>query len=272
MATSPPRQPEHPEAPHPSAPSSTLSPEPEPVTRTAPRPVRPVLLAQGWLDLTFLHWPVEPALVAPLLPPGTVPDTIDGVTYVGLVPFRMDRISLGPRPAIPYFGSFAETNVRLYSVDRAGRRGVVFRSLEAARLLPVAVARAAFALPYMWARMRVERLGTAEHPEFRYTTVRRAPGPRGAGGSVHIRVGAPYEADDLADFLTARWGLHVAWHGRTLYLPNEHPPWPLRHAELLAWEDDLLVGAGLPPVSGPPVSVLFSPGVRTRFGPPLRCP
>ena len=38
-------------------------------------------------------------------------------------------------------GSFLETNVRLYSVDEHGRRGVVFRSLEADRLLPVLTAR-----------------------------------------------------------------------------------------------------------------------------------
>ena len=33
-----------------------------------------------------------------------------------------------------------------------------------------------------------------------------------------------------------RWGLHVARFGRTWYLPNAHPPWPLRTAEVLALE------------------------------------
>ncbi|MEU8137140.1 YqjF family protein [Streptodolium elevatio] len=253
-------------------PGAKPGPEPEPVTRSAPRPVRPVVLSQSWLDLTFLHWPVDPAAVAPLLPRGTVPDTFEGRTYVGLVPFRMDRVGIGWGPGIPYLGSFAETNVRLYSVDEAGRRGVVFRSLEAARLVPVLVARGVFGLPYMWARMDVCRLGTRTAPEFRYTTRRRAPRPRGAGGSVHIRVHDRIaDPDPLTDFLTARWGLHVAWHGRTLYLPNTHRRWPLHEAELLHLDDDLITAAGLSAPLDPPVSVLYSPGVRARFGLPVTC-
>jgi len=34
---------------------------------------------------------------------------------------------------LPYLGSFAETNVRLYSTDEAGRHGVLFRSLDCSR-------------------------------------------------------------------------------------------------------------------------------------------
>ena len=85
---------------------------------------------QSWLDLTFVHWPVRPDDVAHLYPPGTRPDVFDGMTYVGLVPFRMGYTKVGTGPALPYFGAFAETNVRLYSVDDAGRHGVLFRSLE----------------------------------------------------------------------------------------------------------------------------------------------
>jgi uncharacterized protein YqjF (DUF2071 family) len=72
----------------------------------------------------------------------------------------------------------------------------------------------------------------------------------------------------LERFLTARWGLHAAWYGRTLYLPNEHPPWPLFRAEPLDLDEDLIVAAGLPAPGAPPVSVLYSPGVPVRFGPP----
>src|SRR6185312_13241902 len=123
----------------------------EPVTPTAPRPIRRTLLSQSWLDLAFLHWAVPPEAVEPLLPAGAAPDVLGGVTYVGLIAFRMHRIGWGGLPGMPYLGSFPETNVRLYSVDAAGRRGVVFRSLEATRLVPVATARSAFRLPYRWA-------------------------------------------------------------------------------------------------------------------------
>jgi uncharacterized protein YqjF (DUF2071 family) len=102
-----------------------------------------------------------------------------------------------------------------------------------------------------------------------YTCRRRWPGPRPAGGSMSVRVGAPLAAPTaLEDFLTARWGLHTRAWGRTLHLPNQHPRWPLHAAELLSLDDSMMTAAGLPPMSGPPVSVLYSPGVPVTFGAP----
>lgn len=228
------------------------------------------LLTQEWRDLTFLHWPAAVSDVAPLLPPGSTPDAIDGVTWVGLVAFQMWRIGLLGTPGLPYFGTFPETNVRLYSVDNEGRRGVVFRSLEASRLAPVLAARSIFRLPYMWSRMSITKSGD----EIAYQTQRRWPTADGRPRSrLRVRVGAPLSAvEPLADFLTARWGLHNRWYGRpqSTYLPNVHPAWPLHHAEVLELDDELIAAAGLPGVSGPPPSVLYSPGVPVWFGPPMR--
>src|SRR3954454_9636583 len=113
----------------------------------------PVMMNQGWRDLTFLHWAVEPGLVAHRMPPGVRPDTLDGATYVGLIPFLMVGAGIGRVSAVPWLGSFLETNVRLYSVDETGRRGIVFLSLDTDRAAVVAGARAGFGLPYRWARM-----------------------------------------------------------------------------------------------------------------------
>ncbi|WNF28663.1 DUF2071 domain-containing protein [Streptomyces sp. C11-1] len=237
---------------------------PEPVSPDPPAaPMRP-LLTQSWLDLAFLHWAVDPADVAPLLPSGTVPDTFDGTTtYVGLVAFRMHRVSGLGLPGIPYLGTFPETNVRLYSVDGRGRRAVVFRSLDASRLIPVLVARAAFRLPYVWSRMDVERSGDT----LTYTSSRRWPGPRGARSRIVVRTGEPIgEPSPLEHFLTARWALHSSFFGRTVHLPNVHPRWPLHRAELVECDEDLVAAGGLPAPAGNPVSVLYSPGVPVRFG------
>ncbi|MEU6082386.1 DUF2071 domain-containing protein [Streptomyces sp. NPDC047108] len=250
----------------------------EPVTATAPHTVRRPITSQWWTDVTFLHWPADPAAVAPLLPRGTRPDLFEGRTYVGLVPFRMERVAIGRRPALPYLGTFAETNVRLYSVDAHGRRGVVFLSLDAARLLPALAGRAGFRLPYRWSSMRISRDGN----RITYTgTRRRIPGARpgtqdrrtggerAASYHVQVEVGAPLdEPTDLETFLTARWALHVDWYGRTLRLPNAHPAWPLHRATVLRLDEDLIVSGGLPAPVGPPCSVLHAPGVPTLFGTP----
>jgi uncharacterized protein YqjF (DUF2071 family) len=245
-------------------------PDAEPLSPTAPRPVRRTVFTQAWRDVTFLHWAVDPARVAPLLPAGTVPDVHDGASYVGLVPFRMRRIGLLGAPGLPYLGTFAETNVRLYSVDGQGRRGVVFASLDADRLLPVLAARWVARLPYVWSRMAVRRDGD----ELRYTSRRRWPRPVRAGdrpppaSEIVVRAGAPLpDPGPLARFLTARWGLHRPGPRGPVYWPNEHPEWPLHRADLLHLAESLVVAAGLEPVDGAPDSVLFSPGVDVRFGP-----
>jgi uncharacterized protein len=238
----------------------------EPVTVEATALAKPRLLRQTWCDLSFLHWAVEPGAVARFFPPGVHPDVFENRTYVGLVPFRMVGSGLPHGPAVPWVGTFQETNVRLYSVDSTGRRGVVFLTLDADRALVVAGARSIFGLPYRWARMR-HRIEGDLHT---YTATLRWPGVS-ARSRVAVRVGGPFEAGPLEQFLTARWGLHVARFGRTWYLPNEHPIWSLRRAELVDFEDDgLLASVGLPELATrPPDHLAFSDGVLARFGMPV---
>ncbi|MEF2978834.1 YqjF family protein [Subtercola sp. YIM 133946] len=233
-----------------------------------PHTVDRPILSQQWRNLTFLHWRIPTDDAASLMPPGVTPDEFDGSSWVGLVPFTLRDTRFGRSPALPFFGTFHETNVRLYARDADGRRGVVFLSLEAERLAAVAGANAAFGLPYVWSQMRVRRSGGT----ITYTS-RRHSTPRGqVDSAVSVRPGAPIgHPDALADFLTARWALFSRHLGRTLYLPNTHQPWSLQHAELLDFSDTLLTRAGLPAVANRmPDSVLFAPGVDARFGPPQR--
>jgi uncharacterized protein YqjF (DUF2071 family) len=232
----------------------------EPVTPVPPRSARPALLRQDWRDVAFLHWVLDPAVAATRLPPGTRPDLLDGHTFAGLVLLRM-RTALAVGPPVPWLGTFGQANVRLYSVDDEGRRGVVFLSLDAGRLLPALTARTA-GLPYSWARVRVRR--REDRCSYR---VDRRPGP--ARASIDLRIGQRRDPGALGLFVTARWGVHHRVPGRTVYGAVEHGPWPLHSADLFDCDTDLLAAAGLPGVSGPPVSVLFSPGVDgVRLGPP----
>nr|WP_308124181.1 DUF2071 domain-containing protein [Mycolicibacterium xanthum] len=228
----------------------------------APPLPRPVLFDQFWAELTFLHWPVEPSAVAHLFPAGTRPDVFDGLTYVALVPFVMRHTRIGTALPLPYFGAFAETNVRLYSVDDAGRHGVLFRSLESQRLAVVPVTRVGLGVPYTWAKMSVTRTGD----RISYVSARRWP-RRGLRSHVTVRVGEPVEPTPLEVWLTARWGAHTRKAGRTWWLPNEHATWPLWGAEVEECADDLVAAAGIA-VAGPRLRALFSPGVHARFGRP----
>jgi uncharacterized protein len=238
------------------------------------------IMSQWWRDVAFLHWPVEPRLLAPLLPRGVRPDEFEGAAWVGLIPFRMVGAGIGRGRPVPHLGTFPETNVRVYSVDDRGHHGVTFLSLEAARLLVVLGARLGFNVPYQWASMRIREDaggGDGVGRVLTYTTRRRTsarvPGVGRPRSRVTVRVGEVVpEPSPLDHFLTARFGLHTAVAGRPLWVPNTHVAWPLRSAELLELDDELVVAAGLGAFARttPPASVLFSDGVRTTFGLPQR--
>ena len=234
----------------------------EAINPTAPPLSGGSVASQRWSHLVFIHWRVDPARVAPLLPAGLRPDTFDGTTWVGLIPFVLDRATVFGSPPVPYLGSFVEVNVRLYAVDELGRRGVVFVTLDASRLAAVLAARALFALPYVWASTTLERPAPLE---FDYRARRHLD--RAASTRIIARATTePVVGDDLADFLTARWALFTAVRGRTIRLRNHHEPWPLVRAELLQLDDTLLASAGFAELAGrTPDSVLYSPGVTTRF-------
>lgn len=227
---------------------------------------------QDWLDVVFVHWKVDVSAVAPLLPAGASPDTmaLDGTddgttTWVGLIGFRFTDTRFPPLGRLGRAGSvgdFVEVNVRVYTRDEQGRRGVAFLSLDAGKLLPTIGARVATGLPYWWAHAAIRKTdGRVGYAMRRHGTHLRS--------TFDVRVGPVVEEPTpLETFLTARWGMHVRRVGATRYWPNEHESWPLHRATLVSLRDDLVAAAGLPfGLSGlEPDSVLYSPGVTTRFG------
>jgi uncharacterized protein YqjF (DUF2071 family) len=94
------------------------------------RPVsesRPFLRAQ-WRHLAMVNYEVDPALLEPLVPAGTVLDRFQDRCYVSLVGFLFLDVRLrGMR--VPFHGRFEEVNLRFYvrrSVAGETRRAVTF--------------------------------------------------------------------------------------------------------------------------------------------------
>jgi uncharacterized protein YqjF (DUF2071 family) len=181
----------------------------------------------------------------------------------------MEKIRPPFAPAIPYLGTFPETNVRTYVIGPDGRPGVWFNSLDISRLLPVIVAQTTYRLPYMWAKMAIDH---AADGKVAYTTKRRWPGPRGVASRLAVRPGrllVDAEIGRLERFLTARWGLWTEMGNRLAYAPVEHPTWPLHTAAVTELEDGLVAAAGYRQPRGTPL-VHYSPGVPVRIGIPRR--
>jgi len=218
-------------------------------------------MRQTWNYVTFLHWPYDPAVVRPLIPRELKLDLFDGTAWVGLVPFLITGLTLPRWPALPWLSRFPETNVRTYVVDRAGRRGVWFFSLDAARLAAVVGARTGYGLPYFWAKMRVRN----DPHHVRYRSRRRLL--RGHSDLTIEKGGLMPEQSERDIFLTARFRLYARWLGRIVCARAEHRQWPLHTARVLRLRDSLVREAGLPQPQGEALAH-FAPRVDVRVGPP----
>jgi uncharacterized protein YqjF (DUF2071 family) len=195
--------------------------------RPWPLPTSRWILFMRWHDLLFLHWPIRPEYLRPLIPPRLELDTFDGWCWIGVVPFQMS----GVRPRhVPVPLALPEINVRTY-VTTANRSGVWFFSLDASSWIAVRVARW-LGLPYYDARIKVNLTGDA----VRYESMRT----HNQGG--HAEFSADYgpTGDDyhaapgtLDHWLTERYCLFAAANpDKVVYGEIHHPPWALQTAEV----------------------------------------
>jgi uncharacterized protein len=244
------------------------------IDRLAPtqRPRQWTVMRQKWRDLLFIHWPIDPQALRPLIPPQLELDLFEGSAYVGLVPFTMTGVRPVGLPAIPWLSRFHETNVRTY-VRLADREpGVWFFNLDAANSIAVLLARRLFHLPYHYARMFLEHESTA-HPLQRasilYAGTRRWPGPLPASYSIRaIPVGPsqPAPVGTLEHFLVERYILFTAWKSRVYQGRVHHAPYPLQSAEVLSFDETLLAANG---IERPEIAPLahFAAGVNVEVFP-----
>ena len=196
--------------------------------RVRQRPQGLPVMRQRWLDLGFLHWAVEPATLAPLIPGDLGLDTWNGRAYIGIVPFTVRGSRPVFLPPIPGLANFHELNLRTY-VHRQGRDpGVWFFSLDAASRLAVWGARMAYKLPYFPADIRMTHgpYGIA------FASHRRGPGGRASFACRYwpTAMASAAEPGTLEFFLAERYLLY-SWDGRSLRTARVwHAPYPLAPA------------------------------------------
>ena len=210
-------------------------------------PARPWLIRQTWRDLLFAHWPVAPSALRPLIPSRLELETFGGDAWVGVVPFELSGLSVRHTPHWLQL-TFLELNVRTY-VTVENKPGVWFFSLDAASLLAVLGARAAYHLPYYWAAMQIsERDGWITYRSQRRggDTARFAGRYRPSGPVFTSPPGS------LESWLTDRYCLYASRAGRILRAEINHPPWPLQPAELEIAENTMASAQGIA-LSGSPI-------------------
>ena len=192
--------------------------------RPWPLPDRPWVQAQTWEALCFLHWPVDPEALRPLVPAPLQLETFAGSAWLGITPFRLSGLRLRGLPPLPLASSFPELNVRTY-VEHGGKAGIWFFSLDAGSRAAVESARRLYRLPYRHARMAIERSGGW----VRFDSAR-------AGGVFSGRyrpAGERFTAEPgtLEHFLAERYCLYAHDRDGLRRAEIHHPPWPLQPAE-----------------------------------------
>ena len=219
--------------------------------RPWPVPQRRWTWRQSWRDLLFAHWPIESAVVRPLVPPSLTVQERDGSTWIGLVPFRMTGVMRRPFPDMPWISAFPELNVRLY-VEHDGKPGVWFLSLDATNPLAVWAARRFFHLPYHRAAMSLVHDGEGVH----YTSAR----PNAEFASSYASTSEVYRATpgSLEHWLTERYCLYAAAPDGSLIRNDvHHVPWPLQSATAVIERNTMFASHGLT-VSGAPALLHFA--------------
>lgn len=199
--------------------------------RTWALPSSTWVMRMTWSDLLFAHWKVDPDLLATKLPQGLELDTRDGQAWIGVVPFLMSNVAPKCCPAIPKLSRFLELNVRTY-VTIDGKPGVWFFSLDAASRIAVRAARATFNLPYMDAKMSLDKDDSCW---IAYKSERSHRGEASAVFDASYRAqGETFYAQPgtLEHWLTARYCLYSSDRRGRLYRGEiDHAPWRLMSAK-----------------------------------------
>ncbi len=223
----------------------------------------------------MVNYEVDPAVLRPLVPDGTEPDTFAGRSFVSMVGFLFLRTRVfGFR--FPFHTNFEEVNLRFYVRRQTGgaegwRRGTVFVKEMVPRPIIANMAKWLYNEPYITRPMR----HTVEAASARYDWRQD-----GRWESLSV-TGEPGEwreiaADSEEEFITEHyWGYNRQRDGRTLEYGVEHPRWRIRQAREYQFECDVrkLYGPEFAPfLTGAASSAFLVEGsaVRVRKGQPLR--
>src|SRR5262245_15337239 len=228
---------------------------------------RRAFLTAEWRYLVMLNYEIDPSVLEPHVPAGTVLDLWQGRALVSMVGFRFLQTRLRGVP-IPFHRDFDEINLRFYVrrvlADGEVRRGVVFVREFVPRAAVAILARVAYNEPYAAVAMRsVTPMAPTDAPgrlvyEWRI---------RGMWQELStLTVGPPsfVAPDSEATFITEhRWGYTRQRDGSTVEYEVAHPRWRVWDAKApeLRVDVNLVYGeAFVEALSRPPTSAFIAEG------------
>ncbi|MES2276813.1 MAG: DUF2071 domain-containing protein [Bacteroidota bacterium] len=222
-------------------------------------------LRAKWTNLLMLNYEVDPAILKPHLPPGTILDTWQGKTLMSMVGFLFqDTRMLGVK--WPFHINFEEINLRFYVRYFDGsewKRGAVFISEIVPKYMIALIANSLYnehymAMPTRHAITKVD----AEHTRFDYEW--KYKGQWSKLGATVNNTRKPIEAGSPEEFIFDHyWGYNKLNETRTIEYQVEHITWQIGEVT------DYIFDAPIARLYGPefepwlkqqPVSAFFADG------------
>jgi uncharacterized protein YqjF (DUF2071 family) len=188
------------------------------------------------------NFPVDPGILKPYVPAGTILDDYQGTTYVSMVGFEFLQTKVFGVP-IPLHRDFEEINLRFYvrrQYENETRLGVVFIKEIVPRLAIALVARGIYEEPYVSlpTRCKIEAPDKTKEGKFLYEWEFK---DRWCHLSANVQ-GSPksIEKKSLEEFIIHReWGYNKQSDGTTMEYRVEHPSWNVWNASSVSFECDV---------------------------------
>lgn len=199
--------------------------------RSWPLPSANWIMKQSWRNLLFIHWPIQPELLRPYIPPSLQLDIFNGSAWLSVVVF--DMIGIYPRgcSSVSLTPKFSEVNVRTY-VQYEGKPGVYFLSLDVGDWASLHIAKKWYRLPYYHAVTSIRKIGQTFH----YESIRKGKSTTSiTSKGTYTPVSDVFfsRKETLEHWLTERYCLYSTDQKANLYCGEiHHRPWPLQQTEI----------------------------------------
>lgn len=185
--------------------------------RPWPMPQNPWVYYQEWNEAVFLHFEIPFELLRKHVPERLALDSFDGVYFISVVAFTMQKIRPRYLPSLSFVSDFHEINVRTY-VEKEGKKGVYFINIEAEKTFAVWVARMLSGLPYEKSDIqRKEGYYRSQQPVKNFTF------------EINFKVGSPIVEKNAFDlWVTERYCLYLDLDEKLYRYEIHHKEWELR--------------------------------------------
>lgn len=221
------------------------------------------IMHQNWGKLLYIHWPISPAVLRPLIPEKLEIDTYGASAWIGIIPFTMWNVRASFLPPVPGLSEMHELNVRTY-VHYDNVPGVWFFSLDITSALAVVGARTLYHLPYYNADIELDE----KNNRIDYRSRRTEDPPAEFEATYTYGDTLPYtHPGSLEFFLSERYCLYSARENHLYRARIFHGPWPLRTAELPKMRSTMIEALGISTPKGEPHLLYSHEGVSVDIWP-----